>query len=218
MCYNLSLMKKLLLFDFDGVIADSLEVFEDIVKKSLDFLGHNFIKKQADFLDLFRDNLYISLAKKNISPEDLGKLFADIESGVDFDSIKLYKGIIDAVKKIGDLADTAIVSSNREIQIEKVLKLNNAFNHFSLILGVNAGTSKIKKIKAAISHFNSRPSDTYYVVDTIGDLAEAKASQVNSIAVGWGWHKKDDLLGHSPDYFIETPYDLVKLVESLCQK
>lgn len=217
MCYKNG-MKNLWLFDFDGVIADSLFIFEEIVIKSLKALGHNFVNSKQDFLDLFKENLYVSFAKKKIPQEDLKKLFAEIESKTDFSSIRLYSGIIDAVKKIGLTDNVAIVSSNREVQIEAILRANRSIQYFPLILGVNAGISKVEKIKKAVLHYKSDLKNTYYVVDTEGDLKEANEAKVNSVAVGWGWHNKADLSKHNPKFFVPTPADLVKLASEQSRK
>jgi phosphoglycolate phosphatase len=42
--------QKLLLFDFDGVLVDSLEVYEDVVRQCLERLGRPIIRNREDFL------------------------------------------------------------------------------------------------------------------------------------------------------------------------
>lgn len=211
-------MKPLFLFDFDGVVADSLDVFQDIVKRSLDLLGHKFIKTRDDFLDLFRDNLYASFAKKKVPSEDLAKLFSNIEKNTDFSRIGLYDDIKGVIAELRPIVDIAIVSSNREIQIEKILEANGVMGLFEMILGVNAGVSKVEKLKRATEHFGAALNDTYYVVDTTGDLKEAKLAGVNSVAVGWGWHGEKEMLAMKPEFFVKKPSDLLELARSICKR
>ena len=45
-------MKKLLLFDFDGVIVDSLELYEETSRLCLEEIGGQIIKNREDFLSL----------------------------------------------------------------------------------------------------------------------------------------------------------------------
>ena len=54
--------------------------------------------------------------------------------------------------------------------------------------------------------------EQWYVGDTVADIVEGKAAGVRTIAVGWGWHDAERLLGASPDYLAQTPADLLELL------
>jgi len=45
--------KGLLLFDFDGVLVESLAVYERVVKRALERIGSPLVESREDFLDLF---------------------------------------------------------------------------------------------------------------------------------------------------------------------
>lgn len=204
-------MKPLWLFDFDGVIANSLEFFEALLKRKLSALGFDFLKTREDFLGLFDSNLYASLSQRGLTWDDLEKLFRSIENGTDLSPVRLYDGILDAVAKVKTVANTAIISSNRESQIEVILENNGAREHFPMILGFCSDISKAKKIKRAVKDFGSDIKKTFYVADTIGDIAECKEAGVASVAVGWGWHSPAKLKKESPDHFVGDMGELVAL-------
>lgn len=209
-------MKPLWLFDFDGVIADSFNFFEALLKKSLKELGYNFLQTKDDFANLFRDNLYSSLTRHGVTKDDLINLFAHIETNVDFSPVHLFDGIVEAVVKISKSAHTALLSSNRESQIAQILKVNGADKYLTqTILGFNTNVSKSAKIKKAIEDFKASATSTYYVGDTIGDILETRAAGAKSVAVGWGWHSPEELKKYGPDYFVRTVPELVALAERL---
>jgi phosphoglycolate phosphatase len=208
-------MNPLLLFDFDGVIADSLAVFEKAVIAALSTLGYSFIKSRSDFLNLFDDNLYSSLLKNGVNEPEMIKIFEYTSKNAEFSKITLYPGILDVVTRLSKISKIAIVSSNRENQINLILKLNHALKTFPVVFGLNSGKGKAEKIKRAFSIFDADPQKSLYVVDTVGDLKEAKEAGIKSVAVSWGWHDKEKLLSHGPDYFIERPDDLIKLAEEI---
>jgi phosphoglycolate phosphatase len=203
--------RPLWLFDFDGVVADSLDFFEALLKEKLSALGFDFLKTREDFLALFDSNLYDSLSKKGMSWDDLERLFVSIENGTDFSPVKLYDGILDAVVRIKAVANTAVISSNRESQIEAILENNGARGHFPRILGFCSDISKSRKIKRAMADFGAAPERTFYVADTVGDIAECREAGVVSVAVGWGWHSPAKLKERSPDHFAEDMKALVAL-------
>ncbi len=55
---------KLLLFDFDGVLVDSIEVYEKTVTDCLREIGQPLKRGREEFLELFEENFYKSLAEK----------------------------------------------------------------------------------------------------------------------------------------------------------
>lgn len=207
-------MKPLWLFDFDGVIANSLEFFEEILKKSLNLLGHDFLKTRRDMLDLFHDNLYSSLMKKGVCQDDMITNFEYLGRNVRFHEIPLYKGTKEFFEKIKNKVSVGIVSSNRENQIKIVLRANTADKYFKLILGHDSGHSKVEKLKKAADIFGNKLSTVFYVTDTVGDIREAKEAGVNSVAVGWGWHDEHELKAATPTYFVENKKELFNLIMS----
>lgn len=204
-------MKKLWLFDFDGVLADSMVDFESSMTTALKKLGYDFIKSRDDFLNLFHGNLYTSLTGKGVLPSDYIKCFEYVEELVDFSLIRLFNDIASVVREIKMTGYVGVVSSNRKDQIELILAHNNAGDLFPLILGFEAAKSKVDKINMSVEHFGVAKENTFYLLDTVGDIEEAHLAGVNSVAVGWGWHEKDRLLKHHPHHFVETPATLAKL-------
>ena len=59
-------MEKLFLFDFDGVIVDSLDVYERRVRLCLEKMDSDIVQSRADFLALFEDNFYEAIEKKGV--------------------------------------------------------------------------------------------------------------------------------------------------------
>ena len=52
---------KLFLFDFDGVLVDSLDVYEKTVTDCLQKINQPLTRGREEFLELFEDNFYESL-------------------------------------------------------------------------------------------------------------------------------------------------------------
>jgi phosphoglycolate phosphatase len=46
-------MERLMIFDFDGVVVDSLNVYEGTVRECLEKIGQPIVKNRADFLELY---------------------------------------------------------------------------------------------------------------------------------------------------------------------
>ena len=57
---------KLFLFDFDGVLVDSLDVYEKTVTDCLQKINQPLTRGREEFLELFEGNFYESLVKRGV--------------------------------------------------------------------------------------------------------------------------------------------------------
>ena len=59
---------------FDGVLADSLDIYAEAVARSLERIGMPILKNKEDYLALFDGNFYESLAARGLIPIETGVL------------------------------------------------------------------------------------------------------------------------------------------------
>jgi phosphoglycolate phosphatase-like HAD superfamily hydrolase len=66
----------------------------------------------------------------------------------------------------------------------------------------------------AVRLLGADPKTTVYVGDSIHDMLSGRAAGVRTAAALWGPFGRSHLEGASPDYWLDTPEDLVRLVLS----
>ena len=205
-------MKNIIIFDYDGVIVDSFQIFMsnfiDACKKE----GRSSIATKDDFLKLFEKNMYESMFAMGMTKEEILRIVYYMRDALikNQDKIKPFKGIADVLNVLFKTNKLFIVTSNETQVVEKYLQSQKLFGFFKEIYGSDTGASKIEKILKIKS---SNPGCNYfYVGDTQGDILEGKKSSVKTVAVTWGWHKKEQLQEVSPDFLIDTPKDLLKII------
>jgi len=204
---------NILIFDYDGVIVDSLEIFMEKVITACKKHGSNQVNTKEDFLNLFDDNLYVNLIERGISKETIPKLIEDFLIGLkEQRKIKLFNGIEEMLQKLSKGNKIIIITSNLTNVVEDSLKLKN-IDCFEEVIGADKETSKVKKIETIKSKYKC--NEYFYIGDTKGDIIEGKKADIKTIAITWGWHNEDKLKEESPDYIISTPDELVNLFESL---
>ena len=59
-------MNTLFLFDFDGVLVDSLDLYAEVVRRFLERIGTPIVKSKEDYLALFDGNFYESMAARGV--------------------------------------------------------------------------------------------------------------------------------------------------------
>jgi len=204
-------LDKLLLFDFDGVVIDSLEVYEGTVRDCLMKIGQPLVKTREDFLALFEENFYEALVKKGVNLDLFMEASVDILARIDYSKIKPFPAVLPVLCQLRERHRMVVISSSdaREIaQITERFQINGVFEE---VLGSDRGFSKKEKIHYCLDKYGVKKENTYYICDTTGDIKEAKEVGIKTVAVSWGWHEKGKLLAAGPDYLIERPEELLCL-------
>jgi phosphoglycolate phosphatase len=204
-------MSKLLLFDFDGVVVDSLEFYEHSVNLCLEKLGVQRLESRADFLNLFDDNFYVGISRYGIDKKDFTRVTAQVSPQLDLSQIKIHVEVLDMIESMRGRHLLSLISSNSNKAIRSICGEIDAY--FEHVLGYEFMFSKIDKIRHEMKRTKISPESTYYIGDTVGDIKEAKAAGVQTIAVTWGWHSRERLSAVAPDFIVHSPQELSNLVE-----
>jgi pyrophosphatase PpaX len=66
-------------------------------------------------------------------------------------------------------------------------------------------------VEKAVSLLRADPESTVYVGDSIHDMRSGRAAGVRTAAALWGPFGRAHLEDATPDYWLETPADLIEL-------
>jgi phosphoglycolate phosphatase len=202
---------KLLLFDFDGVLVDSLDVYEKTVTECLENINQPLTRGREEFLELFEGNFYESLVQKNVNLNKFIEASVDILAAVDYNNMKPFTAIRPVLEELQKNNVLIVISSNDSPTIKEALRIYEFNGIFQEILGSDFMFSKKDKILYAIKKYQVKPEDIYYIGDTTGDIKEGKQAGVKTVGVTWGWHDKAKMSSSNPDFLFDEPSDLMKL-------
>ncbi|MGP8152659.1 MAG: HAD family hydrolase [Smithella sp.] len=202
---------KLFLFDFDGVLVDSLDVYEKTVTDCLQSINQPLIRNREEFLELFEDNFYESLKNKGINLDVFMKNAEDILARVKIKNMKPFPAVAPVIEELHKNHCLIVISSNDYASIKEALELFNYDGYFREILGSDFMFSKKEKILYASKKYHVTLQDIYYIGDTMGDIKEGKQAGVKTVGVTWGWHSKEKMAATKPDYLFDNPRQLLIL-------
>ena len=192
--------KKLVIFDFDGVLVDTL------------FINHKIYEEVNENLSLDEFKTFYHGNKFNAKRLNGSEKCEHPDRCEKYDfhtrELKVPEIFKDIIKDIANKYILTIVSSTHTSSIEKIIKRDGLDGYFLDILGMDFDKSKIKKIKILLKKYEINPSKAVYVTDTLGDICEAGECSVFSIGVLWGYHDKETLEKGNPAYIIDDPRDL----------
>lgn len=203
-------MRKLVIFDFDGVLVDTEELCYKIHKD----VNGNLTWEQ--FQGFSEGNFHEGMKKavredSYIIPHNFFELY---EKGLS--EINIHDILRDAVLHLKDKYKLAIISACGSSFISNSLEKENLTKCFSDILGFDVHTNKSVKIKSLLKKYNIAPEDAVYITDTLGDILEGNECGIKSIGVTWGLHNKETLSRGNPVSIIDDPRDLLKAIQNAC--
>ncbi len=203
---------KLVIFDFDGTIADSLQAGIEITNKiaeqlNLRKLDPNKIDyyknlSPSDFLKLMKVPIYKIPALATIYHAEFNKVIANLKPFPHIDTV---------VKQLAKTYKLGILSSNSVENIKTFLKNNNLYEYFSFIHSQPHIFGKSANIKRILRQNRLSSKQAIYIGDEVRDIQAAHKAKIPVIAVSWGLNSSQILQKHNPDYLISEPLQILNL-------
>jgi len=195
-------MKPLVLFDFDGTIANTFDVLVDILNKHRNRYGYQ--KITPSLVKKLRDKSLSEVV--SLAGISKWKLFfiarrAKKELNLQPEKVPLIKGMGDTFRELRKNYRIGIMSSNSKKNVFKFLTLHGL--KADEIYGSVSLFSKARKLR------NLRP--IVYVGDEARDVEACHKAKIPMIAVTWGFNSVKAL--RNADYLAKKPADIVKILK-----
>jgi len=206
---------KVVIFDFDGTIANTLDSIIDIMNNLSNEFGFRKIKEEdIQYLrgkkpkEILK-HLDISLFKL---PFVIRKVRREINS-----HIALLPPSVELLPVLRLLKENncriGIVTTNIEENVRKFLHANN-LDQFDFFYTAKKVFGKDITISKILKDMGLEKSHVYFVGDEVRDIEAGKKAGIKTIAVSWGYNTKDALAKEHPDYLIDSPMELKNIVLS----
>ena len=206
-------MIKTVIFDFDGTIADT---FITIVK-----LFNNRAKEFGiEKLDLSEVENLRNLGIKAIFKKfgihilKLPRISKIIRNDLKAktSSINIFPQLKYILLKLKQKKfKLGILSSNSKENIEKFLKVNR-LNIFDFIQSEKNLFGKGKALTALLKKYNLKENEVIYIGDEVRDIDACRENGIKIISVTWGFNKNEILQLNRPDYLVNRPQEILKIV------
>ena len=194
------------MFDFDGVIADSLDDQCRAYARTFRAHGLAHLATCEQFLDFTEGNWFAALAAAGVPAQ----VVADVEDAISATPRpELFPGMPAVIERLAAAHPVVVITSSRTATVERILS-EHGVRGISEVLGGDQEPSKTRKIRSVRRRLGET-LPAWYVGDTVGDMLEARDAGVGTVGAAWGWHGAARLSRACPDHVVHAPADLLDL-------
>jgi phosphoglycolate phosphatase len=201
---------KLIIFDFDGTLADTLGALMRICNRLAPEFGYSQINDEQ-FANLKYLSSWEIIKFSKVALWKLPFLIKRVkeEFPAEVRNVKLFPGVIEVLKTLKLQGyRLGIVSSNAEENIRALLHQNQIEHLFDFVTGAST-FGKGKAIDRLIKQYDCAKADVIYIGDEIRDIQAARSISIRVVSVGWGFNAPTALMDRQPDLLITKPLALI---------
>ena len=208
---------SLVLFDFDGVLADTLDDMLRFAQETCNELNIRHTVVQSDLSGL--DEMSFAMFGRACEvPEELTGEFVRRCTGK-FAEKKSPPGIFDGLGGVlKELAAThviAVITGNTTGNVNAFLLHHGLAERVKAVYGVDLPGSKAEKILKARHQLAAEDESVLMLGDSVSDVRAAREAGVVSVAVGWGHQSLNKLIEAKPDAIVYSPAGIPEVIEKL---
>ena len=204
--------RDLVMFDYDGVIVDSLDVFSAAFIDACTAAGVPGFTTPDDLLAVMEDNFYVGMRSRGVDDERVAEVLRRLGEALIRARhwLKPFPLIPQVLEDLGETRTVVVVTSSPAEVVEGWLR-SHGITGVAEVAGAETARSKVEKIHTLQERFPGQ--DVYwYVGDTAGDIREAREAGVTPVGVSWGWHEPEMLSAAGAERIAFSPAELLTIV------
>ncbi len=211
-------MKRLIIFDYDGTLADTSPGICHCYNKTASEMGYTPHSARDDFYGVIGGSLehgfstlWPTMPTEQVTDAVIRYRELYAQEGR-FLPAPLYNGMretLETLKKLG--FSLAVATLKHERFIHDMLRDNRIESLFDTVCAYRSNESKSDLLREACQIAGISPSQSLLVGDSAFDGKGAQMIPMDFAAVlyGWGFRQKEDTLPYVPCIVLHTPEELI---------
>lgn len=204
---------KTLIFDFDGTLVDSMQLyvrgFNDVgVDFGLPRIDKNNLQemKQSSIRDLMK--------KYGLSSVKLAKLVFTVNKNVrqEIATVDFFPKIKPLLVNLSKKYQLGILTSNHLENVEDFLRNQKFEEVFDFVYASKNLFGKDKVLGGLLKKYHLNKEEVLYFGDEVRDIEACQKMQIKIAAVTWGFNAQELLASKKPDYLFSSPQEIADLL------
>lgn len=205
--------KKLIIFDFDGTIADTLSVAVEIFNTVGEEFNLPYLTVDQ-MVELKQKRVHELMEMAGLSWYQLPLFVKRVreEFKKHLESVEPITGMVEVIQQLHMSGyKMGILTSNTQ---ENVIRFCEKFgvNYFEFIIAPNSIFGKSGALKDILKRNKVKSSDAIMIGDEIRDVKAAHKCNVDMLAVNWGFNATELLETANPRFLAHHPSQIVEML------
>jgi phosphoglycolate phosphatase-like HAD superfamily hydrolase len=204
------------IFDFDGTLANSVELMIRLYNEHALEFGYQTVNI-SEFPLLRRMSYRQALKSKGIKYRMLPRMARLLSSEMRSHMAEVlpYEGIIDAVRSLKEEGfSVGVLTSNRAPLVKEFFAIHG-FPDFDFVVSEKTLFGKDKALRKILARYGLSNNQVLYVGDEPRDVVASHRAGIQVVAVSWGLGGKEAFEKTIPDVLVDTPSELLSVIEDL---
>jgi pyrophosphatase PpaX len=206
------------LFDLDGTLLDSVRLILDSYHHTTRVHGLP-ARTDAEWLAGLGTPLRVQFrdtVRPDLSMDQLIATYRDFNLTNHDQMASAYPGVVDAVRAVHARGIRfGLVTSKNQAGARRGLALMGIEELFECVVGADDVVNPkphAEPVLTGLARLGVTAAETIYIGDSVHDMESGRAAGVRTAGVLWGPFTRDDLVRTAPDYWLERPEELQKLL------
>jgi len=202
---------KLLIFDWDGTLADSIGRIVTAMQVAAQRSGHPERDEDSvkGIIGLGLPEAILTLYPEMTDAQvvDFRQHYADVYITMDTEPSPLFDGVLESLEAFrAEGYRLAVATGKARRGLDRVLKAHGWEDFFDVTRAADETASKPDPLmlNQILAHCDVRPEHALMVGDATFDLQMARNAGIDSVAVGYGAQSMERLLAFEPRLAIDT--------------
>jgi len=213
--YSAAVKLQTLIFDLDGTISDPSEGIFRCVNFALE--GHGYKPATLERVQRMIGPPLKEIFEHFIGPLPDDRMLALVESyreryaDVGYSENIIYDGIPELIRSLTSNGYTlGICTSKRADYAASIVRMFGLDEYFEFIDGGDVHIKKSMQLER-LAAAGMDTDSAIMIGDRAVDINAAKANEIRSVGVSWGFAATDELPNALPDHLVHTPLELQEI-------
>ncbi len=204
------------IFDFDGTLANSIDLVFRLYNKHAEQFGYLPLTKQ-EFPSLRKLGYKKAMKAKNIRYSMFPRIVLTIgrEMRQHMDEVLPYEGIVSMLEGLRHSGfSIGVLTSNQAPLVKEFFRKHN-FPDFDFVVSEKTLFGKDKALKRILKRHELSREQVIYVGDEPRDVTASHKAGIQVIGVSWGLGGVEGLQPAKPDVLVHSPTELLDTIKNL---